>query len=594
MNVWYNTYRPQKFEEVIGQDLTVTVLTNAIKTNRIKNGYLLSGSRGVGKTTLARIFANQLNGVDQNPEAKIDIFEMDAASNTSVDDIRLLIENASTPPMVGKYKIFIIDEVHMLSKSAMNALLKILEEPPVYLLFIFATTNPEKILPTVLSRLIKLDLIDHTIEDLVKNMESIAKKEGMIIDQDALLLIAKKANGGQRDAINYLQTVYEYGLEKYTQKEISQILGVMPVEIINAFIYVVKGENVSIEFKKQLISNINKLQISPIESINQLLESILDSHFNGDETNSDLIPVLGNYINSNLPISSMVEVIAYIDYNYPKKIKLNQPTLNLIESLNAKPLEKKTDNIEQLKPIVQVDVQAAVQADIQEKPEEVQTSDLIPQEEEVLDVFDYNEEDFENYSELDTEIPNHDLVETNIQKPELEKPDLLETEKPDATNDTVVKEDDQRDQEKPTDLDKYNKIIANLSKDKKANTALITMVKYLSIAELDNKLTLINSNPQLNEVITEEMIVFLNDKFDNLLGGKHDLYFNIVKKKEPATQINAINCDTKSEHFYKVYGSRPENVPESVEVIKSIKDPIKKENTSIQDDEVQITDLFDI
>jgi DNA polymerase III subunit gamma/tau len=303
-NVWYNEYRPKKFEDVLGQDLAVTVLSNAIITKRVKNGYLLSGSRGVGKTTLARIFANNLNSIDKNPQANIDIYEMDAASNTSVDDVRLLIENASTPPLVGDYKVFIIDEVHMLSKSAMNALLKILEEPPVYLVFVFATTNPEKILPTILSRLIKLDLNNHTIEDLEKNLKRIANDKSMNIDDKSINLIAKKANGGQRDAINYLQTLNEYNLEEYNISNVSSILGVLPDELVKSIIYTVKSSNVTLEYKKNLISVIQKLQISPIAMINQILEDLLDKHFNSNTENSDLIAILADYVTLNLPVTN--------------------------------------------------------------------------------------------------------------------------------------------------------------------------------------------------------------------------------------------------------------------------------------------------
>jgi DNA polymerase-3 subunit gamma/tau len=236
---WYNQYRPANFDTVIGQILVKQVLQNAITKNKIKHSYLLSGPKGTGKTTLARIFANTLNGViasnltetEVNTEAKIDIIEMDAASNTGIDDIRSLIDNAQNPPLIGKYKIYIIDEVHMLSKSAMNALLKILEEPPVYLIFLLCTTNPEKLLPTVLSRLTHLKLTSHTLTDLTENLAKIAKSENMKIDQESLKLIAKRANGGQRDAINLLETLSSYELSEYTLAETASLLGIVPDKI---------------------------------------------------------------------------------------------------------------------------------------------------------------------------------------------------------------------------------------------------------------------------------------------------------------------------------------------------------------------------
>jgi DNA polymerase III subunit gamma/tau len=580
MNVWYNTYRPQKFEEVLGQELVVRVLSNAIKTDRIKNGYLLSGSRGVGKTTLARIFANELNSTASKPEAKIDIFEMDAASNTSVDDIRLLIENASTPPLVGKYKIFIIDEVHMLSKSAMNALLKILEEPPVYLLFIFATTNPEKVIPTVLSRLIKLELIDHSIEDLILNMKSIAGKEDINITDSALTMIAKKANGGQRDAINYLQTVAEYGLESYTDVEIAQILGVMPSELLDAVIYTIKSDSVTVEYKKRLIANLAKLQISPLDSINQVLSYLLDEHFNGNTLNSDLIPVLGLYINSNLPVSTTIEVLAYLDYNYPTKLKIPEVVLKEVQGLNLETNEKKTKKIVQkaepiIEPIIEsiaepvVEIVPIIEESI---PEPIALEDNI-QTDQVPDEYEFDINDYESFMNPQEEI------EPVIAEPE-----------------PVIEKSVEVDTTESIDLTMYNKIVSNLAKDKKANATLISMVKFLSVESRSGELWLVNSNKELQNLITVEMIEFLNAKFDSLISGKHSLKFDLVKQPVLKTQkTNSINSSGDSkEHFYKIYGSRPENVPTSIELIDDIPDPIKSASLSEPIDDGQIEDLFDI
>lgn len=229
---WYNKYRPQTFREVVGQELVKQVLENSLKSGKIKHAYLFCGPKGTGKTTLARIFAHQVNSTTEIPESRIDIFEMDAASNTSIEDIRQLIDNAQKPPLVGKYKIYIIDEVHMLSKPAMNALLKILEEPPAYLIFLLCTTNPEKLIPTVLSRLTKLTLTNHSVENIVQRLKFIAEQESMDIDVEALELIAKRSNGGQRDAINLLETVYSYGLAKYTKQVVGQILGLVPEDLL--------------------------------------------------------------------------------------------------------------------------------------------------------------------------------------------------------------------------------------------------------------------------------------------------------------------------------------------------------------------------
>ncbi len=573
-NVWYNAYRPQQFDQVIGQELAVRVMKNAIDKKRVKNGYLLSGSRGVGKTTLARIFANSLNDVTSNPTATIDIYEMDAASNTSVDDVRLLIENASTPPLVGEYKIFIIDEVHMLSKSAMNALLKILEEPPVYLVFIFATTNPEKILPTVLSRLIKLDLQDHTIDNLVSNLEMIAKKEDVKIDKESLELIAKKANGGQRDAINYLQTVSEYNLPHYTSADIASILGIMPNAILDAIIYAVKSKDVTKDYKKSLIANIAKLQITPVAMINQLLSKLLDDHFDSNTANSDLIPALADYASLNLPVSNLVEVIAYLDYKFDKKVELKEIQLTDLAQINSKPQkttieEKKTNKIVQELELTSINENIVITKHEEAKLEVIQINDVV--------------DEIETVNELDAD--------------ELEE--LLEHQE-----DQIVLDDS---------IVKYNKILQNTTKNPKVPINIKANLPTLSIVGDHKNLTLESTNKKI--VFKKIDIDFLNDLFDNLIGGHHELKANmealVITENitEKITTKNVIKVETNSnqnqeakddtqfelkEQFYKVYGKLPKNVPDSIPVVSEPIPSPKKSNEEDQSSDDGIHELFDL
>ena len=210
-------YRPNNFLTLVGQESIAVTLKNSIKRGQLAHAYLFCGPRGVGKTSTARIFARTINcmnpGADLEPCGECEscisfaqgrsycIHELDAASNNSVDDIRLLTEKVMIPPQIGKYSVYIIDEVHMLSSAAFNAFLKTLEEPPAHAIFILATTEKHKILPTILSRCQTYDFNRISIEDIVKNLSSIAKKEGITIDQDSLHVIAQKADGAMRDAL---------------------------------------------------------------------------------------------------------------------------------------------------------------------------------------------------------------------------------------------------------------------------------------------------------------------------------------------------------------------------------------------------------
>ncbi|MEX0680541.1 MAG: DNA polymerase III subunit gamma/tau [Balneolales bacterium] len=202
-------YRPQTFDDIVSQEHVSNTLKNAIANNRLSHAYLFCGPRGVGKTTMARVLARTVNEVDKNIGAEelnntLNIVEIDAASNNSVDDVRSLRERVRIPPQSGRYKIYIVDEVHMLSKQAFNALLKTLEEPPEHVIFIFATTEPHRILPTILSRCQRFDFRRIKIEEIVTRLNDISKMESIDIDNESLHVIAKRADGALRDALGIL------------------------------------------------------------------------------------------------------------------------------------------------------------------------------------------------------------------------------------------------------------------------------------------------------------------------------------------------------------------------------------------------------
>lgn len=243
----YRRYRPKTFDEVLGQEHITTILKNQIQKNNIAHAYLFSGIRGTGKTSTAKIFARAVNCIDSNngnPCNKcevckgilennvMDVVEMDAASNNSVDDIRELREKVKYPPSKGRYKVYIIDEVHMLSKGAFNALLKTLEEPPEHLLFILATTEPQKLPATILSRCQRYDFKRVTTNDIVNNMKNICDDMNIEVQEKALNLIARNADGGMRDALSILDQCVSFADGKITYEYVLSILGTVNNEIV--------------------------------------------------------------------------------------------------------------------------------------------------------------------------------------------------------------------------------------------------------------------------------------------------------------------------------------------------------------------------
>ena len=235
-------YRPMTFDDVIGQEHVVRTLRHAIEANRVANAYLFVGSRGIGKTTLSRIFAKALNcsspkGVEPCGECdncreiaagrSIDVTELDAASHNGVDDVRPIIEDCQFRPTSSRYKIYIIDECHMLSTGAWNALLKTLEEPPAHVRFIFATTEAEKVLPTIVSRCQRFDLRRIQTQDIVARLKHVCANEGIDAEEDALLAIARGAEGGMRDALSALDQLVSFRGDKVTEADVTGVFGLV-------------------------------------------------------------------------------------------------------------------------------------------------------------------------------------------------------------------------------------------------------------------------------------------------------------------------------------------------------------------------------
>lgn len=239
-------YRPMSFDTVVGQRALTTTLKNAVKSGKLAHAYLFCGPRGVGKTTCARIFAKAINCMNPtskgeacnecescsafNEQRSYNIFELDAASNNSVENIKALMEQTRIPPQVGKYKVFIIDEVHMLSTQAFNAFLKTLEEPPAHVIFILATTEKHKVLPTIISRCQIYDFERMSVGDIINHLKSVAEREGVTCEEEALALIAEKADGGMRDALSIFDQAVSFCQGNITSSKVADDLNMLDTE----------------------------------------------------------------------------------------------------------------------------------------------------------------------------------------------------------------------------------------------------------------------------------------------------------------------------------------------------------------------------
>ena len=358
----YRKYRPQSFDEVVGQDHIVKTIKNAIKENKIAHAYLFCGPRGTGKTTMAKLLAKAcnceaeddvkpcnkcLNCTQMNEGVHPDIIELDAASNNGVEQIREIVEKVKYTPIVGKYKVYIIDEVHMLSTSAFNALLKTLEEPPMYVIFILATTDPQKVLPTIISRCQRYNFLKVSKEDIAKKLAYVLDKENVKYEKEALLLIGELADGGLRDALSILEQALAYNREIITLDMIASIFGVASVKDKIEFIkliqkrnyqelmdkfdqFMVQGINLDglindlmVILKELIVYDIVKnesvLKVCSVEQINDLYKNI-DIDF-AKRILDTLIEVKNNAYRQDVKIYFEIGLLKLMDNNEEKEIK---------------------------------------------------------------------------------------------------------------------------------------------------------------------------------------------------------------------------------------------------------------------------------
>lgn len=344
----YRQYRPKTFDKVLGQDRVVNVLKNQVKLNKISHAYLFAGERGTGKTSCAKIFAkaiNCLNPVDGSPcgkcenclaieeETTIDVVEMDAASNRRIDDIRNLKDNVIYPPNKLKYKVYIIDEAHMITREAFNALLKIMEEPPSHLVFILATTEIEKIPQTILSRLQRFEFNKIGRKEIYQQISQILIDKNISMNDDAINLIIKKSNGAMRDALSLLDQVLSIELDNYSLKDVESLIGVVDFyEIDKLTEAIIKKDSFKSLDTLFSIRDKNKTNREIISSLIAYFDDILihkmtnnDSFFKDEERLS--------YIKKRSEEINDLEVSDYLDLliDYENKLKFADNTDVLTE-----------------------------------------------------------------------------------------------------------------------------------------------------------------------------------------------------------------------------------------------------------------------
>ena len=393
--VLYRTYRPSKFDEVVGQEYIVKILKNTIKNKRIAHAYLFAGPRGTGKTTIAKLFAKAINCEDFNEEAcdncpsclafkennHPDIIELDAASNNSVDDIREIIEQVPYSPIVGKYKVYIIDEVHMLSSSAFNALLKTLEEPPAHVVFILATTDPQKIIPTVLSRCQRYNFSKISNLNMEKKMVEILNKEHLQYEDKALDEVAMLAEGGMRDALSILEQILSYNNDGIFLEDVQRIFGLSTKE---------EKVELLIKIHNDLTGSINLLRqmydsgIDPKRLCVDLLEIIKESLIYSDDQNETLLNKLSKLDCMNiLDVVSVNDLLSDISYleEALNKARSNQSFLTYLELAEVKMGGNSSKHAIKTKPAItqtvtktvvgEPKVEAVVAEEVKEEPQVV-------------------------------------------------------------------------------------------------------------------------------------------------------------------------------------------------------------------------------
>lgn len=567
----YRKYRPTNFDEVVGQTHIIQTLKNAIVQNRIAHAYLFCGPRGTGKTSIAKIFAKTLNctnsqdapcGVCENCKMAAngshpDIIEIDAASNNGVDEVRNLIDKVKYAPMQGKYKIYIIDEVHMMTSGAFNALLKTIEEPPAHVIFIFATTEPNKVLPTIISRCQRFDFNKVSMHDIKYRLSVVCKNEGIEIDENGLTLIAQLADGGMRDALSILDQCVAYCSSHIDVNDIRKIYGVVTSEDIGKLFYSVYKKDVDsfvkdIQKYSDMGMDIKRLTADFIHMLKDSL--ILDYSDNStlvSDMNKDMIRKYFKLAPINFRIKCMEELMdTYNKYTYAS---------NALDYLEASLLKISSYSYESKIHIIDPDYN-----DFKEIEEE------------------------ENYeTSYDDTSDNSDIIEKNIQKDDnngvLEKFEISDVSREtlkqsENTNNKIILNDEfviqllvgATKMERSIDTNKFNNIgqfISSLEFGKYAATLRNSSI----MASGSNYIVVCVSNEIFAKQINEFELNYGYEDFMEVLLGKAKKVFALDK-----TQQSRVKDEFKER---MISG----NLPEPYQVRLKRKDKESENNMSIED-----------
>ena len=567
----YRKYRPTNFDEVVGQTHIIQTLKNAIVQNRIAHAYLFCGPRGTGKTSIAKIFAKTLNctnsqdapcGVCENCKMAAngshpDIIEIDAASNNGVDEVRNLIDKVKYAPMQGKYKIYIIDEVHMMTSGAFNALLKTIEEPPAHVIFIFATTEPNKVLPTIISRCQRFDFNKVSMHDIKYRLFVVCKNEGIEIDENGLTLIAQLADGGMRDALSILDQCVAYCSSHIDVNDIRKIYGVVTSEDIGKLFYSVYKKDVDsfvkdIQKYSDMGMDIKRLTADFIHMLKDSL--ILDYSENStlvSDMNKDMIRKYFKLAPINFRIKCMEELMdTYNKYTYAS---------NALDYLEASLLKISSYSYESKTHIIDSDYN-----DFKEIEEE------------------------ENYeTSYDDTSDNSDIIEKNIQKDDnngvLEKFEISDVSREtlkqsENTNNKIILNDEfviqllvgATKMERSIDTNKFNNIgqfISSLEFGKYAATLRNSSI----MASGSNYIVVCVSNEIFAKQINEFELNYGYEDFMEVLLGKAKKVFALDK-----TQQSRVKDEFKER---MISG----NLPEPYQVRLKRKDKESENNMSIED-----------